>query len=89
MAYCWPFSSHICHTREIGVNIFQTELLVYCSAIYPQWKTFKYGLGGRLMYTGFEVMGVSRIQELGFKYKTAFLEGEGLNATLELHFPNF
>ena len=25
-----------------------TTLLVYCSAIYPQGMTFKYGLGGRL-----------------------------------------
>ena len=48
MAYCWPFSSHNCHTRDITVNIFPTELLVYRSAIYPQWKTFKYDLGGRL-----------------------------------------
>ena len=48
MAYCWPFS---CHTREITGNIFSSELLVYRSAIYPQWKTFKYGLGGRLMST--------------------------------------
>ena len=50
MAYYWPFSSHNCHTREIGVNmlVFPTDLLVYRSAIYPLWKTFKYGLGGRL-----------------------------------------
>ena len=27
---------------------YSSELLVYRSAIYPQWKTFKYGLGGRL-----------------------------------------
>ena len=47
MAFCWPFSSHNCHMREIGVNIFPTDL-VYRSAIYPQWKTYKYGLGGRL-----------------------------------------
>ena len=20
MAYCWPFSSHNCHTRETGIN---------------------------------------------------------------------
>ena len=25
----------------------RTDLLVYCSAIYPQWTTFRYGLGGR------------------------------------------
>ena len=47
MAYCWPFSSHNCHTSEISV-IFSTEHLVYLSAIHPQWKTSKYGLGGRL-----------------------------------------
>ena len=47
--YCWPFSSHNCHTRAISVNnIFPTDLLVYRSAIYPQGRTFKYGLGGRL-----------------------------------------
>ena len=28
--------------------VFSTTLLVYCSAIYPQGKTLKYGLGGRL-----------------------------------------
>ena len=28
--------------------LFPTDLLVYHSAIYPQWKTFKYGVGGRL-----------------------------------------
>ena len=47
----WPTVGHLvhnCHTREITVNIFPTELLVYRSAIYPQWKTFKYCLGGRL-----------------------------------------
>ena len=32
----------------IDNHIFPTDLLVYRSAIYPQWKTFKYGLGGRL-----------------------------------------
>ena len=45
VAYCWPFNSHNCHT---SVNIFPTDLLVYCSVIYPQEMTFKYGLGGRL-----------------------------------------
>ena len=29
-------------------NWFQTDLLVYRSAIYPQGRRFKYGLGGRL-----------------------------------------
>ena len=29
-------------------DIFQTDILVYRSAIYPQGRTFKYGLGGRL-----------------------------------------
>ena len=50
MAYCWPFSSHNCHRRKISESrfIFSTELLLYRSAIYPQWKTFRYGLGGRL-----------------------------------------
>ena len=42
----WPFSSHNCHTREI---LFPSDLLVYRSAIYPQGRTFKYGLGGRLL----------------------------------------
>ena len=28
--------------------VFSTDLIVYLSAIYPHWKTFKYGLGGRL-----------------------------------------
>ena len=47
VAYCWPFSSHSYHTR--GYNgIFPTTFLVYGSAIYPQWMTFNYGLGGRL-----------------------------------------
>ena len=45
---CCPFSSHNCHTREITGNVVSSELLVYRSAIYPQWKIFKYGLGGRL-----------------------------------------
>ena len=31
--------------------VFPTDLLVYRSAIYPQWETFKYGLGGRLQFT--------------------------------------
>ena len=30
------------------VVIFPNTLLVYRSAIYPQWMTFEYGLGGRL-----------------------------------------
>ena len=34
--------------NECHQAVFSTELLVYRSAIYPQWKTFKYGLGGRL-----------------------------------------
>ena len=40
MAYCWPFSSHICHMRGFTVNRFPTTLLAYRSAIYPQGMTF-------------------------------------------------
>ena len=39
---------HTIATRGRLVLIFPTDLLVYGSAIYPQWKTFEYGLGGRL-----------------------------------------
>ena len=47
----WPTVGHLVHTiatRGRLVLIFPTELLVYRSTIYPQWKTFEYGLGGRL-----------------------------------------
>ena len=47
----WPTVGHLVHTiatRGRLVLIDPTDLLVYRSAIYPQWKTFKYGLGGRL-----------------------------------------
>ena len=30
------------------MEVFSTDLLVYRSAVYPQWRTFKYGQGGRL-----------------------------------------
>ena len=46
-----PTVGHLVHriaTRGRLVLIDPTDLLVYRSAIYPQWKTFKYGLGGRL-----------------------------------------
>ena len=49
----WPSVVHLVHTIAtqggcIG-SIFPTNLLVYCGAIYPQGKTFRYGLrGGRL-----------------------------------------
>ena len=47
----WSTVGHLVHTIATQgrlVLIFPTDLLVYRSAIYPQWKTFKYGLGGRL-----------------------------------------
>ena len=44
---------HLVHTIATRGRLFPTELLVYRSAIYPQWKTFKYGLGGRLQRTLF------------------------------------
>ena len=45
----WPTVGHLVHTIATwGRLVFPNDLLVYRSAIYPQWKTFKYGLGGRL-----------------------------------------
>ena len=44
----WPTVGHLVHTIATQgrlVCIFPTDLPVYCSAIYSQWKTFKYGMG--------------------------------------------
>ena len=51
----WPIVGHLVHAiatrgRLVLMDVFPTELLVYRSAIYPQWKTSKYGLGGMLGY---------------------------------------
>ena len=48
----WPTVGHLVHTiatrgRLVRMDVFPTDLLVYRSAIYPQGRTFKYGLGGR------------------------------------------
>ena len=50
----WPTVCHLVHTiatqgRLVLIDIFPTDLLVYRSAISPQWKTFKCGLVGRLL----------------------------------------
>ena len=48
----WPTVGHLVQTIATrGRLVLPTELLVYRSAIYPQLKTFKYGLGGRLATT--------------------------------------
>ena len=52
----WPTVGHLVHTiatrGRLLLTTVATELLVYRSAIYSQWKTFKYGLGGRLKCSG-------------------------------------
>ena len=52
----WPTVGYLVHTnatqgRLVWKDIFHTNLLVYHSAIYPQGRIFKYGLGGRLLLT--------------------------------------
>ena len=48
----WPTVCHLVHTiatqRGFNGSKFPTDLIVYRSAIYRQWRIFKYGLGGRL-----------------------------------------
>ena len=53
----WRNFGHLVHSiatrgTVVEVDIFPTDLLGHRSAIYPQGRTFKYGLGGRLRELG-------------------------------------